>query len=119
MLYIPAPSLPPWNLSSTIITPSSMILTWCPPLSSGRNGIIQYYTITIIEVETGFGHTLTSNSTQLTLTSLRPFYNYQFQVAAVTVEEGPLSGTYSIQMPQDGINTIVHMYNAKFVKYMI
>ena len=100
-----APSGPPQNPSSIFCTNSSSTLnvTWYPPPVDKQNGIIQYYTIRMTEVETNTFFEFTSNFTYIYLTSLHPYYSYRFQLAAVTVSEGPSSSDYTVLMPEDGI----------------
>ena len=45
---------------------------------------------------------MTSFGTSLTISSLHPFYTYQFSVAAYTVGSGPFSEPSVQLMPQDG-----------------
>ena len=50
---------------------------------------------------------MTSVDTSFTVTSLHPFYIYQFIVSAYTVNPGPFTEPSILQMPQDGKNKIV------------
>ena len=54
------------------------------------------------EVETNTEFEFTANYTFIYLTSLHPYYSYIFQLAAVTISEGPYSNGYTVLMPEDG-----------------
>ena len=99
-----APSASPQNPSSFFEAGSSstLNLTWFPPPVEKQNGIIIYYIIIMTEVDTNTDSQFTSNSTYIYLTSLHPYYSYTFQIAAVTVGEGPFSNGYTVLMPEDG-----------------
>ena len=49
---------------------------------------------------------MTSVDTSFTVTSLHPFYIYQFIVSAYTVNPGPFTEP---SMPQDGKNKVVFL----------
>ena len=67
-----------------------MQLTWQPPLPQEWNGIIRQY---VVHVQPLFGETLTyaTGNTNYTVSGLRPFTNYSFSVAAITIQPGPTS----------------------------
>ena len=75
---------------------------WQPPVATQQNGIIRSYILTVSIVEVGTSEQLTSNSPQLIIHDLHPFYTYSFLIAAVTIRPGPFSDTFSIQMPPAG-----------------
>lgn len=102
IIFHTAPSSPPQNVSSTAADSTSVQLTWIPPESSGQNGIIQHYLISVTETETTRQFQLTSSSTSATVTSLHPYYTYTFSIAAVTVGQGPHSEEISVQTLEDG-----------------
>lgn len=78
-------------------------LNWNAPDPSKHNGVIRFYTVLVIEEETGSNTSFTSTSTQITVTSLHPFYTYQISVAAVTVSAGPYSPPVTLQTLEDGM----------------
>lgn len=96
------PSAAPQNPSHSFFSSSALNLTWYPPPIDKQNGIIQYYIIYMIEVETNIALQFTSNFTYISLTSLHPYYSYTFTISAVTIGSGPFSSTYTILMPEDG-----------------
>ena len=81
--------------------PTSLHLQWYPPDPSGTNGIIQYYNLTVIELETGVFSTLSVIETYITIPNLHPFYTYKCSVSAVTVGNGPFI-TVILRMPESG-----------------
>lgn len=66
-----------------------------------QNGGIKEYKINITEVETGRTLHRMTPTTSITISSLRPYYNYTCYVAAYTIDSGPYSNI-SLQMPEDG-----------------
>ena len=64
------------------------------------------YTINVSAVETGEEFQLTSPTTSLTVTSLRPFTTYRCIIAASTsVGIGPFSTVFTLVTPEDGKST--------------
>lgn len=101
-MFLKAPSGPPEQLNGTAVSPSSVNLTWSPPPVASRNGIIREYQINITEIDTGRVLLLYSTTSQLTVTSLHPFYTYVCRVSASTVEYGPYSESIQITTFEDG-----------------
>ena len=66
-------------------------LTWYPPAQVYQHGIIHVYNINVTELETGAHLQLTSETTEITIGPLHPYYTYNCTVVAVTVDEGPSS----------------------------
>lgn len=83
--------------------PSTLSLSWLPPLPERRNGFIQQYIISITDLETGMTQ-LVNTTEQITIVSdLHPFYRYSYTVAAETaVGRGPYSVVSLIHMPEAG-----------------
>ena len=70
-------------------TSHTLTLSWSPPLSSQRNGVIISYLITYSSGGSIINSTRTS-STSLTISGLQPFTNYTCSVRAATiVGDGP------------------------------
>ena len=80
----------------------SLTLIWTAPDFPNHNGIIRNYVIAIHEVETGRNFTESSNTTQVTLEPLHPYYTYMCSIAAVTVGRGPFSIHVTEQLPEAG-----------------
>ena len=78
-------------------------LFWDPPPADAQNGIITRYMISITEVETGRSFSLFSATTSVNVTSLHPYYTYNFTIAAVTiVGDSPYTTSITIVTLQDG-----------------
>ena len=88
--------LPQW------VTSTSLTLIWQPPSFESRNGVIQQYIIQIEEVNTGRILTATSNTTEVKIDNLHPFYSYTCRIAAETVQVGPYTTPITIQLDEDG-----------------
>ena len=52
IVYSPASSGPPQSISGSVISSTSLQLSWSPPLSVHQNGLIQSYTILVFEQQT-------------------------------------------------------------------
>ena len=103
-----APSGPPQNVSSVVISSTKIYLSWSPPLINQQNGLIQSYTITIYEIDTNTTIQQHQNViyNTITLTNLHPNYQYVLSVAAYTVGLGP-SSSVATQTLEDGVLNFV------------
>lgn len=99
-----APSAPPLNPDYTILSPRSLNISWYPPPIEHQNGVIKYYVIDALELNTGLTYKYTSNFTWLFLDSLHPYYNYEFMFAAVTVGVGLAGSSITVLTPEDGMD---------------
>ena len=98
-----APSGSPQNVTALSTSPTSLLLTWAPPTAAQSNGQIVSYTVNVTVMETEETFQLTSETTVLTLSPLRPYYMYTISVSASTViGDGPFSLQVTIRMPEDG-----------------
>ena len=102
-----APSAPASRPVVFGTTHNSLSLNWQAPPFEETNGAIQSYVIAIHEVETGRNFTANSNTTQVTLEPLHPYYTYMCSIAAVTVGIGPFSEHITAQLPEAGISSTV------------
>ena len=81
----------------------TLILNWQPPLEENRNGPIVGYTANLTEILTGRNWQLLTETTQLIVNELHPFYSYNYSVAAKTSAGlGPFTAIMSVKMPEDG-----------------
>ena len=64
-------------------------MSWDPVLVHEQNGVIQYYIVTVYEVSTDNSTEVDVVTTNISITDLHPYYEYQFSVAAYTVGPGP------------------------------
>ncbi len=85
------------------MTSTSAYLSWEPPPDENRNGVIVQYIINVTVQETGERFQLTSETTYLEVTNLRPYRTYVCVIAAATsVGLGPFSTAFTVQTPEDG-----------------
>ena len=94
-----APYEPPQNIQHTILDSRTVRLDWEPPLSP--NGVISTYTILWNDIQTNELLKINRLSFSYTLTDLHPYYIYQYNISAHTVDYGPYSNITTIQMPED------------------
>ena len=97
-----APTSPPLNLTIGLVLSTSIHLSWQPPPPDQQNGVIQSYTVEVLEVDTNTTSVLQGIvQHSISLESLHPDYTYQISVAAYTVEIGPFT-TAIVQTETDG-----------------
>ena len=103
-LSFTVPSGPPTNVAATSLSSTAIKLSWMPPPLHTHNGIIREYTIHYYVSETRENVVKQSpdNYTSTVITDLHPFYTYSFQVAAVTIDAGPLSTEVTIKTQESG-----------------
>ena len=101
-IYI-VPSGPPRNLATADVTSRSISLTWDPPIAANRNGIIRTYIISAAVQQSKENIQLMSNSTQINLELLHPYYTYSFVISAVTIGPGPPSSAYNVTTDEEGM----------------
>ena len=103
------PSGPPQSLSVVVLNSTSVNISWEDILLSEQNGIIIFYNITVIELNTSsiFGM-WTINETDfysgytLHIRGLHPFYYYEVFVAGSTVVGIGPNASMEFQTSQDG-----------------
>lgn len=86
-------------------SPTSIAITWDPPLPQAQNGIIRHYTIFIAAEQLWVNYSqelVLSETTELNVTGLRPFVTYQIQMNAYTISPGPLSRNYTVTTLETG-----------------
>ena len=98
-----APYSHPQNLSGVAVSPTSIVLHWLPPPSHLINGVLRYYHILISDPSGRSIHNrlVDGNLLEASVNQLHPYYLYNCSVAAVTVDDGPIS-SLQILTPEDG-----------------
>lgn len=87
-------------MTSSDVTSTSLTLSWFPP--EEQNGVIRHYIVVVHEVNTGTNFTYQAQShLSFSIGDLHPYYTYQINVFAVTVEVGPASLDHNITTLQD------------------
>ena len=67
-----------------------------------QNGIIREYKVNVTEVETGRMWQLISITTSINVSSLHPFYLYEWIVSSFTIGDGPYTSVSTVMTPEDG-----------------
>ena len=101
-----APTAAPQILADmAIIAATNITITWDPPPVEEINGIIRSYTVTYSPLTSvsapPTGESVLGNETSFTASGLEPFTNYTFEVAAVTISQGP-SDSIIVQTDEAG-----------------
>ena len=96
------PENPPSNPIGATIDSQTIRLSWATPLGD-HNGRIREYKLNVTELETGRKFELIATTTFVEITSLHPFYTYEWQVSAVTIDEGPYTTLSVVVTSEDGI----------------
>ena len=97
-------SAPPLSVVAVASSPHSVFLSWDPPSTLQRNGIITGYQVRVIVAESGrqFEHTVETTYYNVT-TSITPYTTYNLAVAARTVNgTGPFSNMTTVRTLEDG-----------------
>ncbi len=96
------PIAPPQEVTADDVASMYLTLTWNAPPFEETNGIIRYYMIRVSELESGTSFFVTSNETEVTVPELHPYYTYECNVAAYTIDLGPYSTSITIQLLEEG-----------------
>lgn len=91
------PTSSPLGLRAVATGSHSLLLAWEQPPLEHRNGRIRQYRVKLKETDTGDILQLASASTQVNVSNLHPFYNYECSVAAETIDVGPFSEDIRVQ----------------------
>ena len=111
MIYMyTAPTGSPISLSNSAANATVVTLMWRAPPYSQRNGIITRYSLEVCQIDPLVSrctnHDSNGAQTSLVISSLHPYYVYNWRVAAHTsVGGGSYSSYISFRMPEDGKST--------------
>ena len=100
-MHVIEPSDAPQSIAVRVLNPTSVLISWQPPLPEHRNGIIVGYAVQMIGLNSddNMDFPLT-NDTEMIIEELHPFYAYRFSIAAVTVGLGPFSTAVTQKLPE-------------------
>ena len=84
------------------MTSRSISLSWDPPTVANQNGIIRTYVIRVAVQQSKENIQLISNSTQINLELLHPYYTYSFVISAITIGPGPPSSAHNVTTDEEG-----------------
>ena len=101
-LFLIVPSSPPQSPIGVATSSRSIYLSWYPPLDEDQNGIIREYDIIVTEVDTGRILRIATNSTAINMSSLHPYYTYEWIVSAYTIDTGPYTVASTVMTHEDG-----------------
>lgn len=114
VLLFVAPSVAPTNVRGLAINHSTISLEWDSPPTLLLNGILTAYIIDVTERETGYTFERNTTTTSIILDSLHPHYVYECRVAAYTIESGPFSTVFAVQVLMAGTihcqKELLHIY---------
>lgn len=79
------------EITITNSSPTSVSVSWTPPLFEDRNGIIRRYRLQLLEAETGSQWTRNTTATHFLFDFLQESFQYTLRIAADTVAVGPYS----------------------------
>lgn len=100
-LMYTVPSAAPLSVLPIAIDSTMISISWSPPNLNATNGVIRHYKVSIIDIATGSGQTLTTADSHLTIPMLIPFTAYSVRVAAFTIGTGPYSRPINITTAED------------------
>ena len=87
----------------TVVNSTSLFLSWSELPLPDRNGVIQKYTIHLMNIKSGEHTDFDVIVGPHTITNLQPAYTYRGKVAAATViGVGPFSSTIEVTLPEAG-----------------
>ena len=83
------------------VTSHSIRLSVSPPSFESTNGLLRYYSMSVVETKTGEEYVVVSANTTITMISgLHPDYTYICSVAAYTIGLGPYSDTITVTLEE-------------------
>jgi hypothetical protein len=101
-IFITAPSGPPTNFGATVISSTSIFLSWTPPEVSLLNGILRHYIISLESGEERVVRNVTSSQDSVVISGLRPYTEYSCAIRAETVDVGPPTSSLYRSTLEDG-----------------
>jgi len=104
-----APIGEPVNVTALFVGPTSIHIRWDHPPEDTHYGMIREYRINITEQETGslFTRSTDSETTELVVNSLHPFYTYTFVIVPVTVDVGTNHSRITIRTEETGAAILI------------
>ena len=91
-------------MTISVLNATSAAIQWDLPPFEDQNGVIEFYRLFVIEVDTGrVIEQFRTENASIMLPELRPFHVYQYVIAASTVAGlGPFSTPSFFRMPESG-----------------
>lgn len=107
LTVVSAPGSPPQHPNAIPLGPTSIHITWDPPLLEDHNGVIREYRLNITETLTNTLLEKVTNQTQIVVTGLKPYHRYNCTIVAVTVDEGPYTVAVTVITDEDGMQKLL------------
>ena len=113
-IFLAAPTSPPQDIEGVVFNSSALSIRWRPPPFEDQNGIIVGYIVRLLEIATNITRIYETSGSQneVCVTSLHPYYGYEFKVAAKTVAVGVYSASSTIHTDEDGKKGNIFQYNS-------
>ena len=111
LIFLSAPTAGPTDVQVSNTSSTSLCVTWDSPLLNETHGIIRQYAIRYRKVQCNSNanrslgwvvETVNGSTTSLDITGLVKWSCYEVQVRAVTIMNGPWSGTVQQRTSEDG-----------------
>ena len=103
-------------MSESVQSSSGVFIQWASPPPPDVNGIIRSYTVNLLNTRTGAVLSYSTTQTSINITNLSPYTQYQYNVSAVTVSEGPFSISLNFTTYQDGNHKCIHI-DLQYIHY--
>ena len=95
----------PLNFTGSVISATEIYLSWdLPPNPSDVKDLVEHYTVTVTNTETGQEVSFLTFTKTTTIQFLHPNYNYVCKVAVVTDHINPTSNTLQFLTFSAGIH---------------
>ncbi len=95
------PGSPPTHITLTKNSPTSITLSWSPPVVP--NGDIVHYHAHLVECPTDTLMAVQTTETSVVYDNLHPYYTYKYSLTAATaVGVGPYSDNATVQLDEAG-----------------
>ena len=107
-----APAAPPMSCMSSTFFSTNTTLQWMAPPEIDQNGAIIGYSLTCPDVNTDLSSTLTSPSTNVTITAgIVPFMNYSCVLAAINVNGSSPTTNCSFETAQESKHFLLYTFS--------
>lgn len=119
-MFCLVPSTAPKNVDIEGILSQSFRINWQPPNNEDQNGIITEYSVRIVNFDLENVTYLNVTDTDITVSNLQPFTQYEVSVAAHTsAGKGPFSAPQIVQTQESGRtflqNVVIHKLHTSFL----
>ena len=117
--FLSVPTDHPANVVGMAHNSTSFTLSWDPPPPEHHNGIIREYRVSVTERLTGRILQFSTTNTDLVVTDLRPYYEYDCVVVAITVDEGPHSSAIVVRTREARKAVFKYNYSITLIRFFM